>query len=322
MKKSIIALLLAAVCLFTAACGNETPEPTAETPETAEPVPTETTEPPVPEISWMKLPADRQITAKQYFVYDCETGEFLVRAESEDTKIYPASVTKLFTAYVALQYLKPGQLITAGDALDRVVPGSSVAEIKKGDQVSVEALVEGMLLPSGNDAAWLLAEAAGRILMGKNGSKATPTEAVIRFVSEMNAQAKLLGMTGTNFDNPDGIHSENHYTTYRDLAIMATAALEEPVILRYAKVSKDQVTLASGTVNWKNTNELINPESPYYCEACLGLKTGQTPKAGSCLVSAFEFGGKTYVIGVFGCPEIDDRFPDTLQLLNQVLGIS
>ena len=317
MKKTILALLLAVLMLFATACGPKEPEPqesqTQSTPETVE------TE---PEATWMTLPADRILTAKQYFVYSCETGQFLTIAEAKDTKIYPASVTKLFTAYVALQYLKPAQVITAGDVLNKVAAGSSVAEIKKGDTVTVEQLVAGMLLPSGNDAAYVLAAAAGKMMYGDKANEISTDTAVKRFVEEMNAQAKLLGMVGTNFANPDGIHSDSHYTTYADLAIMGTLALEDPVIRKYAMVSKMEVTMESGVKSWKNTNALIDPASDYYCPYATGLKTGQTPMAGSCLLTSFEYKGQTYIVGVFGCPTVDDRFPDTLQLFNKAVGIS
>lgn len=314
MKKTIIAILLALLTLFTAACAGNEPEQTDETDEaTQEP---ETSE---PEQTWMTVAADRTILAKQYFVYSCEEGRFLTAAEETTTKIYPASVTKLFTAYVALQYLDADKSVTAGDVLDRVVAGSSVAEIKKGDSLTVESLIGGMLLPSGNDAAYILAEEAGRAMYGEKASQVSTKDAINRFVKEMNAQAKLLGMKGTNFANPDGIHSDDHYTTYADLAIMGMLALEDPIIMKYAAVSKAEHVMQSGTKKWKNTNALIDPESEYYCPYATGLKTGQTPKAGSCLLSSFEYRGHTYIIGVFGCPEVDDRFPDTLQLFTQAV---
>lgn len=315
MKKTILALILAVLTLLNTACAGEPAEPET-VPSTDKPAETE------PEATWMELPEGRTLTAKQYFVYSCETGRFITIAEEENTKIYPASVTKLFTAYVALQYLKPTQTITAGEVLNKVVAGSSVAEIKQGDKVTVEQLVEGMLLPSGNDAAYILAAAAGKMMYGDKANEIGTDTAVKRFVEEMNTQAKLLGMSGTNFANPDGIHSDNHYTTYSDLAIMGTLALEDPVIRKYAMVSKAEVVLESGTKSWKNTNALIDPESQYYCPYATGLKTGQTPMAGSCLLSSFEYKGQTLLVGVFGCPEADDRFPDTLQLFNQAVGIS
>lgn len=310
MKKTILFLL----CLAVLLCGCAA-EP--ENVETTPPTQTETEPSTEPEQTWPAVAEGRTLTAQQYFVYSCETGEFLTIAEAPDTKIYPASVTKLFTAYVAIQYLGAADSVTAGDAMNMVAAGSSVAGLAKGDTLTVEQLVEGMLLPSGNDAAYVLAVAAGQVIAGKD--PVTAQKAVSLFVEEMNAQAKLLGMTGTHFANPDGIHSEDHYTTYADLAILATLALEDPAIMRYANVSSDSVTVASGELQWKNTNALIDPASAYYCPYCTGLKTGQTPYAGSCLLSSFEYRGQTLIIGVFGCPEVDDRFPDTLQLFTDAV---
>jgi D-alanyl-D-alanine carboxypeptidase (penicillin-binding protein 5/6) len=268
-------------------------------PEPTEPEPTE------PEPTWMTFPADRQLTARQYFVFDCENGEFLTISGAEDERIYPASITKLFTAYVANQFLHPDKEITVNKALEYVYAGSSLADLKKGDVVTTRRLVEGMLLPSGNDAAYALAIAA-------KGSPKT-------FVDEMNRQAKILGMTGAHFANPDGIHQNDHYMTFRDLALLGMLALEDPVIMQFAGVATDTVAISGEEKEWKNTNELIHPESQYYCPYAVGLKTGQTPSAGSCLLSAFEYEGRTYIIGVFGCPDVEDRFADTLQLFNEVI---
>lgn len=312
--KRIIAFILV-LTVFLCACSSEKPQETTTTPTI------ETTEP-IPVVDWMTLPADRAISAAQYFVYDCDAKQFLTKAEEVSTKIYPASVTKLFTAYVALQYLNASKSVTAGEVLNKVVAGSSIAEIKKGDSLTVEQLIAGMLLPSGNDAAYILAAEAGKVMYGEKANSVSTDDAVKRFVKEMNDQAKLLGMTGTNFANPDGIHSDSHYSTYADLAVLGSLVLADPIIMKYAGVSSMDVALSSGSVTWKNTNAIIDPSSEYYCSLCTGLKTGQTPMAGSCLLSAFEYRGRTLVIGVFGCKEVDDRFPDTLQLFNQAVGVS
>lgn len=309
MKKLLCMLLVFCLLLCSTGCGKE--EAPAELPKE---VPEETPQEQVPD--WMTLPADRELTAKQYFVYDCETGEFVTISGDAGERVYPASITKLFTAYVAGQYLAADRTVTVGDGLlDQLGWGSSVAELQNADRITVEDLIAGMMLPSGNDAAYVLAEAAGHALAEEGESTG-----VQAFVAEMNRQAKLLGMQDTHFANPDGLHQEEHYSSLRDLAVLGTLALEDPLLLRYAGTAHASVQLASGTKQWKNTNALIDPESPYYCPYALGLKTGQTPSAGSCLLSAFEYEGRTLVIGVFGCPEEDDRFPDTLQLFNRTIG--
>ena len=327
MKRYVCIFLAFALLLAFTGCGAPAPEVT--TPTTEETEPTETVAP------WMTFPADRALTAPQYFVYDCQAGEFVKVSGDTDQKVYPASITKLFTAYVAAQYLAKDKVVTVGDSLSMVVAGSSVAGLKKGDKLTVSCLIEGMMLPSGNDAAYVLAAEAGRVLAGKSAST---QNAVSAFVGEMNRQAKLLGMKNSNFANPDGIHKANHYSSFEDLALLGMLTLEDPVILKHAGTATDimdpstppghysgsspstTVISGSGLLEWKNTNELIHPESQYFCPYAIGLKTGQTPSAGSCLLSAFRYRDKTYIIGVFGCPQPEDRFADTLQLFNEAIG--
>ena len=276
-----------------------------------------TTESTEPAPTWNTYPANRQLLAKQYFVYDCKADTFLVSSGTGNERIYPASITKLFTAYVAMQYVSPETKITAGDVLDLVAWGSSVAKIKKGDVLTAGQLVEAMLLPSGNDAAYMLACEAGRAI--KSNPNLSPSAAVQAFMIQMNAQTKAVGMTGTNFVNPDGIHDSNHYTTFADLAILGKLSMENETIMEHAITPKKLVQLHGETIEWKNTNALVNPATPYYCPYAVGLKTGQTPSAGSCLLSAFRKDGQELLIGVFGCPEEEDRFDDTLQLFNQIV---
>ena len=135
--KKIICLILSLMLLFAlTGCGQE---PQKTQPSTTEALPTES------QPQWITFPADRALTAKQYFVYDCENSTFLTISGQESEKIYPASITKLFTAYVALQYLHADKTIKADQALDMVHAGSSVAELKKGDQLTVRQLIEALL---------------------------------------------------------------------------------------------------------------------------------------------------------------------------------
>lgn len=305
-----------------------------ETPPVEDETPPSSQDEPIPAgPTWMTVPANRQLLAQQYFVYDVKADTFVTSNATPEERVYPASVTKLFTAYVALQYVEPDREITAGDALDQVAWGSSVAKLGKGDTLTAEQLVEAMLLPSGNDAAYVLAAEVGRIIDQNPNENAVA--AVISFMDEMNRQAQEVGMTGSHFVNPDGIHSDDHYMSYADLCILGKLALKNETIMKYANVAKDVVSLPSqlekepdpdsnlahGQVEWKNTNKLIHEGNDYYCPYAIGLKTGQTPTAGSCLLSAFRKDGQEWIIGVFGCPEEDDRFDDTIQLFNQTIGI-
>ncbi len=268
-------------------------------------------------VSWKTFPDDRQILAQQYFVYDCSANKFLTISGQENDLVYPASITKLFTALVVMQYLQPDTVYVADDVLDLVVPGSSVAGLKKGDALTGRQFLEAMLLSSGNDAAYVLACEAGRVIAKDPYLGAVA--AVQVFVQEMNRHAKDAGMENTNFVNPDGIHHPEHYSTFKDLATLGALCMENTTIMRTVAVAKSSVTIRGEKLEWENTNLLIDSNSPYYCPYATGLKTGQTPAAGSCLLSSFRKSGKFLLIGVFGCPENNDRFDDTLQLFNQTV---
>ena len=326
----LVILLVIAFCLADVWTEKDAPQTEPETlPQQTTESTQETTEPiqeAVQRIPWMTFPEDRQITAKQYFVYDVDAEEFVTISGAPEDIIYPASVTKLFTCYVALQFLDAEQVITVGEELGRVVPGSSVASLRGGDQLKVSDLVAAMLLPSGNDAAYVLAVNVGKAIEPVGDLDTW----VAAFMNEMNRQAKEVGMTGTNFANPDGIHKQNHYMTFSDLAVLGRLSVNDPTILECAAISHMEVEfIAEGEaedddtrengLQWKNTNALIDPESDYYCPYATGLKTGQTPYAGSCLLSSFAYEDKTYIVGVFGCTDPETRFQDVLQLFNQTI---
>ena len=283
--------------------------------ETTEVTVPETTEPTVPETeeTYPTLPEGVELTARYSFVYDLDSEETLYGGEGLDERIYPASITKLFTAIVALEYMDPEAVITAGDELEMVEPDSSVAYIEKGHRLTVSMLIEGMLLPSGNDAAYVLAAGVGRAV--SENANMSAQEAVQYFVDLMNINARFYKLSGTQFTNPDGYHAEDHYTTGRDLITIAQLSLEDTVICGFAGTAEAGVTYTSGQTNqWKNTNLLLHPDSEYYCDTAQGLKTGYTGAAGNCLLSAFLVEERYVVIGVFGSTDYYDRFTDTLQL--------
>ena len=262
---------------------------------------------------------DRTLSAHSAFVYDCEEEEYLHLTGKPAQQVYPPSITKLFTTWVMLQILQPDQKITAGDALQLVRSNSSVAGIKKGDTLTAQQLIQGMLLPSGNDAACILAVEAGRTLAGDESLSCEA--AVARFMEEVNARAKKEGLTGTHFVTPDGYHDPDHYTTLEDMLKIGQLAMSNETIAKYAAVAQIETGLKDVPV-WHNTNWLVRPDSEYYCPYAKGLKTGRTTEAGNCLMSAFTIDGEQYIIGVFGCEKTADRFADTLHLLNGALGVT
>lgn len=308
----ILVIALALVFSFSAAA-SELPEETVP----------EVTEPKVYEVdtdSALFQACDElaaSMAASQILVYDTASDEILYLKSVEGDKLYPASITKLYSSYVALQYLSPYEIVTAGDELDLVQPGSSKAYIYRNQRVSVRTVIEGMMLPSGNDAAMILAAAAGRRIAGDEEMDAK--EAVAVFVDEMNRMAEELGFEKSHFANPDGYHVGAHYTCLKDMARIAKLALEDSTISYFMRVFEEEVTYSSGQNNtWKNTNLFLDPENGFYRGDAIGMKTGHTKQAGYSLMSAFRYGNTTIVIGMFGGPDEYSRYRDTNKLLKLV----
>ena len=297
----------------------ETSAPEQPTEETVEETQPEST-PPQEALLWQKLEAAvSDMEAGCVFVYDTAQERMLYCSTAGEQTLYPASITKLFSAYVALLYLEPEQVVTAGEELSLVQPGSSTAYISRGCRLTVEMLVEGMLLPSGNDAAYVLAAAAGRAIAVDPGLSAV--QAVQVFVAEMNREAYRLGLKNSRFTNPDGYHAGGHYTCPDDIALIAALAMREPTIARYAGLQQDQVTFESGEwITWYNTNGLLDPSWCYYIPTALGMKTGYTSEAGYCLLAAFPGGGEHILIGVFGGATKNGRYAYAGELLDVIQG--
>lgn len=325
MKKIIIgavliflALVLLAVMIFGKLTESVSTPPQTQ-PETSSlaTVPSsapQTVPPTKPEPTWMTPAPERKITAKQYFVYDVLTDTFLEISGKESTRIYPASITKLFTCYVAMQYLEPGTVLTVGEEMKKVALGSSVARLVKGDQLTVAQLTAGMLLPSGNDAAYVLAVAAGRAIAENPSLDAQA--ALDIFMEEVNRQLKGNGILNTHFVTPDGYDAEGHQTTAEDLLKITKLAMTNSLILRYCAMEEAVVTYLSGqNYTWKNTNFLLRQEfEDFYNPYATGLKTGSTSKAGACVIATFEDGDRLLVIGILGCETVEQRFQDAQTL--------
>jgi D-alanyl-D-alanine carboxypeptidase (penicillin-binding protein 5/6) len=285
------------------------PIPTEAPPEVEETVPA-TTAPPD-----QKEPP--QVSATRYFAYDLRKDMFLAQKGDGDAKLYPASITKLLTCHVMLQYLEPDDKVTVGDAMNLVQFDSSLANLKEGDELTVEQLVAAMMLPSGNDAAQVAAVAAGRAIAGD--PSLSYTEAVEVFVREMNLQAWEMGMINSHFANPDGFHHDDHYTSMNDLITLCKTVLTNQTILKYTSKVSEEVILPDRTLTWENTNFLLDSDGQTYLPNTIGLKTGYTGKAGSCLMSAFFMEDRILLIGVFGCPAFtEDRYLDTVAIYNYI----
>lgn len=251
--------------------------------------------------------------AARAFVYDAAGERMLYCNGPEDEKVYPASITKLFTAYTALRLLSGDTVVTAGWELGLLKPGSSYAGIGMDTRLTVEMLVEAMLLPSGNDAAYVLAAAAGRAAAGNDSLGAAA--AVEAFMERMNEMGQEVGLINTHFVTPDGYHDDAHYSCPRDLAEIGALALSDPLIAKFVCLGRDSVQFVSGEhVTWENTNRLLNPEEQWYCPEAVGMKTGYTHRAGYCLLSAFRQEDRQILVGIFGAQDKLSRYSDAVAL--------
>ncbi len=208
------------------------------------------------------------ISAVSAILMDGETGEVLYE-KNPDRQMLIASTTKIMTALVALEH---DSLYKRIDVKETHMTEGSSMYLKVGEQVTVEELLYGLLLCSGNDAALALAEAC-------SGS-------VDDFVAEMNDKALALGMEHTSFANPNGLDDEAHYSTARDMARLAVCAAKNPGLMRIA--STRQATVGGRTMT--NHNRLLRD-----VDGCIGLKTGYTKAAGRTLVSCAVRQGRLLV---------------------------
>lgn len=247
------------------------------------------------------------------FVYYPDTGETKYFGD-ENTKVYPASTTKLLTILASLSILPQDELITPGDEVYMVEENSSQAYIRPNHTLTLEMLAEGMLIPSGNDAAYAVASACGHALLDDNN--ALYTEAVEAFVEYMNEYAASLGCTNTHFTKPDGYDGNEHYSTLHDMAIISSVAAENDIIRKYSALSSDKVTYASGHINsWTNTNKLLLEDSKYYTENVVGMKTGSLDDYYS-LIATYNDGELYFIAGVFGSKTDDGRYKDILGIID------
>lgn len=231
---------------------------------------------------------------------DANTGKILY-SKSAFEKRFPASTTKLMTAILTLENCELSDVATVShNAIFSIPIGYSHASLKEGEKLTIEQLLNVLLIPSANDAAVVLAEHIA-------GS-------VENFSEMMNNRAKELGCVNTHFVNPNGIHDENHYSCAYDLAIIGRYAMKFEDIMRIAKVN--QYTLPKTNKYDKtdrifnSTNRLINKNSEYYNKYATGLKTGYTDKSGYCIVTTANQGDVELLAVVLGSESIDDRYED------------
>ena len=236
------------------------------------------------------------IAAKAYTVVDFQTGQSLISQNAHE-RIEPASLTKLMTAYIVFSALKQNRL-----SLNQVVPVSANAWrmigsrmfLEPNKQVTIDELIRGMIIQSGNDACIALSE----VVAGSETS----------FVDMMNKEAKHLGMKNTHFTNSTGLPNSNHYTTAHDLSLLAIAIIRDfPEF--YPLYSQKDYTYNNITQSNRNRLLWIDPRVD-------GMKTGWTKNAGFCLITSAIRDKRRLISVVIGAKSANARSAESQKLLN------
>lgn len=224
------------------------------------------------------------VSAKSAVLMNAGSGQILF-AKDEDTQRPMASTTKIMTALLTLEAAqKNNRIITITDEMVRV-EGSSMG-LRPGDRVSLKALAAGMLTVSGNDAA--------------NSAAIAISGSTAAFADLMNRRAEELNLSHTHFVTPSGLDDADHYTTARDLAVLAAEAMKNPDFAEIAgsRLMNIQYENPGQTRRFTNHNKLL---SMY--EGCTGIKTGYTQKAGRCLVSEAQRDGVSLIAVTLNAPD-------------------
>ena len=236
------------------------------------------------------------ISAASAILLDNKTGKVLYN-KNENKKMYPASTTKILTAIIVIENCNLDTIATASyDAIMSIPDGYSTANIQIGEQLTIEQLLELLLVHSANDAANVLAEFVG----GSTDS----------FVSIMNTKINELGLTNSHFTNVYGLHDDNHYTTAHDLAFIMKYCLNNNTFRKIAGQASCAIPATNkyGTRSYNSTNELLVPNSTYYYKYLTTGKTGFTSQAKECLVSSAYKNNLELIGVVLGST---NRFVDT-----------
>jgi D-alanyl-D-alanine carboxypeptidase (penicillin-binding protein 5/6) len=242
------------------------------------------------------IPPAPQVPVRSYVLMDYQSGNILAEMKS-DERMEPASITKLMTGYVIYQALKSGKIrledpVTISEKAWRT-QGSKMF-IQVGSQVSVEDLLMGMVVQSGNDATVALAEHVA-------GSEET-------FVKLMNQEAERLGLTNSHFVNTPGMPDPNHYMSARDIAVLSRAIIRE-FPEHYARYSVG--SFKYNNIEQQNRNELLLKDP-----SVDGIKTGHTQSAGYCLAASAKRDDTRLISVVLGAQKMRERFQATQTLLN------
>ncbi|MDF0752264.1 D-alanyl-D-alanine carboxypeptidase [Marinobacter sp. 71-i] len=242
------------------------------------------------------IPSPPQIAASSYILMDPLSGRIIMEENSHE-RLPPASLTKMMTAYIVERELDEGRI-----SLSDMVPisvnawqtGGSRTFIKEGTEVSVENLLKGVIIQSGNDASVALAE----FIAGSEGA----------FVDIMNQQAQILGMNESSFANATGLPAPDHFSTAYDLALLAKAIIND-YPENYPLYAQKHFTY--NNIRQPNRNSLL-----WRDDSVDGLKTGHTEEAGYCLVASAKRNDTRLIAVVMGADSTTSRAQEVQKMLN------
>lgn len=236
--------------------------------------------------------------AQAALLMDMKSGRLLY-GKNIDERLYPASLTKMMTGIIALETGNMADVVSASyEAIAPITLEDSQMGILTGEELTMEQLVNGLLIHSANDAANVIAVHLGGSLQA--------------FVDTMNAKAAELGMTNTHFANPCGTHDDNHYTTARDMAILAQYAMQNEAFRNIVKTVTYKIAPTNKYTSERilvNTNLFLSTirSLQHYYPPCTGIKTGHTSQSGYCLVAAAQYNGTDLLSIVMKCPNTNDN---------------
>ncbi|MDO8497067.1 MAG: D-alanyl-D-alanine carboxypeptidase family protein [bacterium] len=244
--------------------------------------------PPVPYVRTSTPPA---ISAEGVLILDLPTFTPLYE-KNIHTRFFPASTTKVITALVAVDIYKPDDVIQ----IKKIMPEGQVMGLVQNERITVENLLHGLLIHSGNDAAYAFADNYG----------------FDAFIDLMNKKAKTLGMKDSHFTNPAGLDNPLQYSTPTDLALASRELLRHPFLGKIVSIKDITVSDIDFTIfhHLSNVNKLLGE-----IQGIGGLKTGYTEQAGENLVSFYKKGGHQFLIVIL---KSLDRFEDTKAVVNWI----
>jgi len=242
-------------------------------------------------IPYLKLPYYPEVSAESIYLIDLPSFT-PVFSRNENLKLFPASTTKILTALVAYDVYKPDQVIT----VKKTITDGQLMRLVVGEKITVENILYGMLVYSGNDAAYVLADNYG----------------YDKFVALMNKKTQTLGMKNSHFSNPNGLDSGSQFSTAFDLSLAARELLKNPYLSKI--VSTKEITISD--VDFKYFHQLTNVNKLLgEIQGLGGLKTGYTENAGENLVSFYKKNGHQFVIVIL---KSQDRFADTRNIIKWI----